>query len=155
MGEVSEAQDDTAQVLEPAVDRFGGPIGGTGVIEERQHIRCSAFQCPAQGPDFLKPFRYAVAELVDQLLHVFLAAGPVLAPVGGDHVQIYASGDLDGHMVLLNERLFESLALFLGEQSCPGVEGPTDPIERIALPAPMASDLLLHPLPAPVQTVSS
>ena len=48
MGQVPEAQGDTAEVLESAVDGLGGPVGGAWPVEEGEHVSGATVQGPTQ-----------------------------------------------------------------------------------------------------------
>ena len=50
--EVGEAEGDAAQVFEPAVDGFGGPVAGELVVEVGQDVRQAAFEGARQGHQF-------------------------------------------------------------------------------------------------------
>ena len=56
--EVPEAQGDTAQVLQAPVDRLGGAVGGTGVVEVGQDVVGSAFERSAQRDELGQTPRY-------------------------------------------------------------------------------------------------
>lgn len=48
VGQVAEPQCRAAQVLEPAVDRLGGPVGGAGPVEVGQDVGGALLQRPAE-----------------------------------------------------------------------------------------------------------
>lgn len=48
MGQVPEAEGDTAEVFESVVDGLGGAVGGAWPVEEREHVSGAPVQGPAQ-----------------------------------------------------------------------------------------------------------
>ena len=49
MGEIAEAERGATEVLESAVDRFGGAVAGAGVVEVGQHVQGPSFQGSTEG----------------------------------------------------------------------------------------------------------
>ena len=78
VGEVSESQGDAAQVLEASVDRFGGAVGGAGMIEVGQDIGAPLGQGPGRLGDLLQPVGDGLPQGADEPLHQELPRARVL-----------------------------------------------------------------------------
>src|SRR5699024_6717262 len=90
----------------------------------------------------------------DDLLHHHSGSGPVGFSIGSDHGLVDLPGRLDRSMLLAAEQAAEALALPLGQQLGPGVEGAAGLVERVVFAAATLVELLLDPAPAVVQSVS-
>jgi hypothetical protein len=141
-------------VLEPAVDRFGRPVGGAGSVEVGQHVRGSALEGPSERGELGQGGRDAGADGVDEPLHRRSASAAVGVAVGGDHPLVDPPGRLDLDVLLGIEQPGEPLSLLVGEQIGAGVQGPAGGVERIVLPAAVAVEVLLHAAPTPVKGVA-
>ena len=141
-------------MLEAAVDRFGGPVGGAGSVEVGQDVGGALLQGPAQGGDLAQRGRDAVADRGDQRGHRRPAPCPVGVAVGGDHGLVDAPGHLDLDVVSGGEQGLDAGALSVGEQAGAGVQGPSGPVERVPCAAAVTVQVLLDPAPALVQGVA-
>lgn len=94
--------------------------------------------------DLLERLRDARADGVDERLHELLPLGSVEPAVGGHEPLIELPRDLDRAMPFVGEQRVQSRALPFGEEAHPGVQGAAGAVERIALAATMAVDVLLH-----------
>ena len=65
-------------MLESSVDRFGGPVGGAGVIEVGQDVGAPLGQGPCQGRNLLQPVEDGRPQGTDELLHQVLSQVGVL-----------------------------------------------------------------------------
>ena len=83
-------------MFEAAVDGFGRPVAGVGMIEVSQDVPGSAFECPAQRDELGQAPRYARGgQCVDFGLHQGLAADFVGITIGVDDVLVDAPGDFE------------------------------------------------------------
>ena len=119
--EVPEAQGDTAQVLQAPVDRLGGAVGGTGVVEVGQDVGGSFGQGPGQCLDLLQAVRDGLLRGADKPLHQEPPQTRLLGAVGLDQTLVDTPGGLDRSMALIGEQGLETLGLGIGEQVGPGV----------------------------------
>jgi hypothetical protein len=87
VGEVAESEGVAAQRFQPAVDRFGGAVGGV-VVEERQNVGAAALQGAPELSDLLQPGGHHAAYRINEPDHCLFAAAPVRIGVGSDDLLI-------------------------------------------------------------------
>ena len=141
-------------MFEPAIDRLGGSVAGSGPVEVSQHVDGPLGERAAQGDQLGQRLRHSMAERVDDLDHQLAASDPVGLPVGGDHALVDAPGSFDLDVRVVGEQRLEPLLLFVGEQVGASVEGAAGPVERIVGAATVAVDDLLDPAATPVEGVA-
>jgi len=154
VGEVAEAEGGAAEVLESAVDRLGGSVGGAGSVEEREHVRGAPLQRPAELAQFLQGRRDTGADRVDHGSHHLLPGLLVGVPVRGDDPLVDAPGRFHLDVLVDREQRGQPCPLRVGEEVVAGVQSPTRHVERIPGTAPMAERGLLHALPGALQRVT-
>lgn len=103
-------------MLQTAVDRLGGPIGGAGAVEVGQDVDRPAIQRPAQLLQLDQLGRDPAPQRVDHLRQHRLAGGLGAAPVGGDDLLIHTPGGLEFDMLIRTEDSIELGPLARGEQ---------------------------------------
>ena len=65
MSEIAEAKRGATEVLESAIDRFGGAVAGAGVVEVGQHVEGPSFQGSTEGDQLGELRGHSVGEVVD------------------------------------------------------------------------------------------
>lgn len=140
-------------MFEAPIDRFCGPVRRARAVEERQDVRGSLFQGPAEPADLDQCGRDACGDRVDDGLHQLLSLFLVRFPVRGDDPLIDAPRRLNLDVFLGREDSAQARVLLLGEQVRARVQGPPSPIQRITGTTSMPEGRLLDALPAPVQPV--
>jgi hypothetical protein len=130
-----------------------GPLLVPGAVEVGQDVSGSGLEGPAEFGDLDQRGGDAGADGFDELDHQLTSCRAVFVPVGGDHSLVDAPGRLDLHVLVWREQGGEPLGLCVGEQVSAGVQGPPGPVERVALAAAVAVQVLLDAAPAGVQGV--
>lgn len=155
VSEVPEAERRAAEVLEPSVDRLCRSVRCAGQVEEREHVDRALLQIPAETSDLDEHGRDAAADGVDHGAHQLLRLLLVGLSVGVHDALVDAPGRLDLDVLFDREDRFEAGVLLVGEQAGPGMQSPACLVERIVGAAAMPERVLLHPLPAAVQSSAS
>lgn len=141
-------------MFQAAVDCLGRPVGGAGLVEEREHVFGAALQGPSEGDEFCQRGGDAVAEGVDERLHHRASVGAVGVAVGGDHGLVDGPGCFNLDVLIDGEQGVQSCTLFVGEERLTGVEGAAGSIERVTGSSAMPASVLLDALSASVQGVA-
>ena len=142
VGQVSESEGYSAEVLEPTVDRLHRSVAGA-CVEVGEDVAASFPQGPAQLGEFGQAFRHCGMQAFDQLVHRDLALTRVRVGVGGDDVLVAPVGDLDRDVSLISPHRIEALFLGVGEQVAAGQQGSSYPVERVTGAAAMPACGLL------------
>ena len=99
-------------MFEPAIDRLGGSVAGSGPVEVSQHVDGPLGERAAQGDQLGQRLGDPVAERVDQLHHQLATTSSVGFTVGDDHALLDAPGRFDLDVVVVGEQLLEPFPLF-------------------------------------------
>lgn len=148
MGQVPEPQCDPAEVLEAAVDGFGGAVAGAWAVEEREHVGRASAEGPAQAGEFDEFLRDPGTDRVDHTFEQELSQLLVGLPIRDDEALVDAPSGVDLGVSLVGEQPFETGDLPVGEEVDTGEQGAAGAVERIPGAAPMPAGVLLDPLPA-------
>lgn len=141
-------------MLQAAVDRFRRPVAGARPVEVPQHVTTALFQCPCE-PAYLDHSRWnLVANPVSGVFQEELSEAPVFLAVRGDHVLVHAPDRFDFHVSLVSEQGFYSALLFLGQERSTGEQRPSGPVERVALPAAVAMNVVLGAAPTALEGIA-
>ena len=143
MSQVTKPECRSSKVLEPTIDRFGGPIRRSGPGEECQHVGCASFQCSSQPPQLRQTSRQSCRQDIDDSLQELLAFATVLSPVSSHDVLIDGPGDFDLGEVRISKETDNPFLLPPCEQVRARVQRPPCPIQRIRSSSTMSSCLLL------------
>ena len=141
-------------MFEPAVDRSGGSVAGAGAVEVGQDVGGALGQGPSERDDLAQRARHAVADRLDQLLHLPPPVGPVRFAVGRDHPLVDPPGRLDLQVLIVGEQVLQLVLLLVGEQVGAGVQGPAGGVVRVAVTATATAGVLLDPAAALVEGVT-
>lgn len=89
-------------MFEAPVDRLGRAVARAGVVEVGEHVSGALLQRPSKRDELAERSGHTVAYRVDQLLHQFLALGPIGFAVGRAHAPV-APGGLDFYVLVIDE----------------------------------------------------
>ncbi len=142
-------------MFEPAVQGFGGSVGGAGSVDVGRHIGCPLVQGPPERAEFDEGSRDAFTDSGNDGGHCCPPACPVRVAVRGDHPLQDAPGGLDLDVVGVGEQDDDAFELPVGEHVRTGVQGPPSPVQRVVLEAAVAVQVLVDTAPAPVQSIPS
>ena len=120
-------------MLQAPVDRFGGAVGGAGLVEVGQDVGGSFSQGLCQGLDLFQLVWDGLLQGVDEPLPQVLSQARLLGAVGLDEALVDAPGGLDRGVAIISEQGLETLGLGIGEQTSPGQQdapGPVEPVTR-------------------------
>ncbi len=155
MSQVAKPECRSSKVLEPTIDRFGGPIRRSWPREERQHIRCASLQRSPQPPQLRQPSRQSCRQDIDDSLQEPLAFTAVLGPVSSHDVLVERPGDFDFGEVRISEETGDPFLLSSREQVCARVQRPPCPIQRVLRSSTMPSCLLLDAAANVIEGITS
>lgn len=141
-------------MLEAAVDRLRGTVGGAGSVEEREDIGRALCEGSAESAELDQRRGDAMCDGVDDSLHEVLPGVFVGVAVGGDHAWVDAPRRFDLDMLLDLEHSVEAGVLAVGEEVGAGVQGPPRPVERIGCSAPVPVQGLLNTSAALIEGVA-
>ena len=119
-------------MLEPSVDRLGGPVAGVGPVEVGEDVSGSLLECAAEAAELVEAGGDPADETVDQGFHELAALDPVGVAVGGDHPLVGGPGDLHRGVAVVGEELVESVGLAIGDLLPAGVQRAAGGVERVA-----------------------
>ena len=91
-------------MFEPAVDRFRGPVGRAGTVEEREHVGGALLEDATELADLDERGRNPGADRVDHGLHHLLAELLVGFTIRRDHALVDAPGRFDLDVLLGREQ---------------------------------------------------
>lgn len=131
MVEVPEPECDATQVLQPSVDGLDGAIGSAGV-EVREDLCPSFPHHPTQLPQLLDPGREIFPDPTHDFVHPLLPDATVRMLIGCDDVLIRRVRDIYSRVPLISEHRVQLRFLLVGQQSHPGQQDPTHPVQRVA-----------------------
>ena len=129
--------------LDESVDGFGASVGRAAGVEVAQELASPPAQRDAEAGDLGDR---AGGQGRDDLLRDGPAGGRGVLVVGGSDLLGAPPGDFDLDVLLARgERCVQPGTLPVGQVLLPGAQGVADPVQRVALAAPMAGGVLLDP----------
>ena len=139
--------------MSPGWDWEGGrdePVG-----QRLPYSTCDTFSIVSMGHgtrrDLLEHVGDGLFQGVNEPLHQVPSQARVLGAVGLDEALVDAPGGLDRSVAIISEEVLEALGLGVGEQTGPGQQGASGPVEPVTCPAPLACDRPLDPAAALVE----
>ena len=109
-------------MLEPAVDRLRGSVGGAGPVEVGEHVRGPLLEGAPQPSQLGQRRRDVVAEVVDDGPHELAALGLVGMAVGTDDPLVDPPRGLHLDVFLGREQRLQPRGLLVGEEAMAGVK---------------------------------
>lgn len=152
--DISEAQGGAAQVFDASVNRFGGSVAGSGMVEIGHEVIGPTFHGPSQPLQLCEFIRNTATDRVDYLDRVCFGSVFVRVAKSSHDLLLDLPGGMDWLVTIVCKHLIQADPLFFGQGVLAGQQRFAGTIERVTAAAATVQGGLLGALAALIQCLA-